>query len=95
MVIAKKSKAVRSDDDKNTILPLKYINEDGAEVEDEKAKYVVLIDGVQRPVYDSREIKVHHVTIFSYMRQFFKSDALGDKISGFFFDQEGGGRKNV
>eukprot|EP00944_MAST-04C_sp_MAST-4C-sp1_P004203 g4203.t1 len=93
MVIAKKSKAVRSDDDKNTNLPLKYINEDGAEVEDRKAKYVVLLDGVQRPVYDSREIKDHHVTIFSYMRQFFKSDALGDKISGFFFDQQGGGEK--
>ena len=70
--------------DKKLPKPLSYLDENGNLVEDKAAKYILLINGIETPVYSSRAVKNHHVTIFSYMRHFFKNDSIGNRISGAF-----------
>ena len=62
--------------DKKLPKPLSYLDENGNLVEDKAAKYILLINGIETPVYSSRAVKNHHVTIFSYMRLFFKNDSI-------------------
>ena len=83
-----KSKFFRqnSDGDTKGPKPLTYTNTNGDLVADKLAKYIVEIDGVETPVYNSSALKNHHVTIFTHLQHFFKSDVIGNRIAGAFTD---------